>query len=92
MLLEDCDASNRPVAVQEPHFKIFPEFRGTSYAQRYELLLQKLVRDQLYDAATLLLSSKESITTGNYHEPNAELSFTNLASTLVGRAIAAKTQ
>jgi len=25
-LLEDCPASRRPVRVQEPHFKVFPEF------------------------------------------------------------------
>jgi hypothetical protein len=29
-MLEDCDASNRPVSVQEPHFKVFPEFVGAS--------------------------------------------------------------
>ena len=25
-MLEDCPASNRPVKVKEPHFKVFPEF------------------------------------------------------------------
>ena len=25
-MLEDCEASNRPVGVQESHFKVFPEF------------------------------------------------------------------
>ena len=32
-MLEDCDASNRPVAVKEPHFKVFQEFSGASYAR-----------------------------------------------------------
>jgi hypothetical protein len=90
MLLEDCEASRRPIAVQEPHFKIFPEFRDASYAKRYELLLQKLVRDQLYDASTLLLSPRDAADTGGYREPNTELSFANLATSLVGRAVAAK--
>src|SRR5574337_1308862 len=27
-MLEDCAASNRPVKIQEPHFKVFPEFVG----------------------------------------------------------------
>jgi hypothetical protein len=30
-MLEDCDASNQAVSVQEPHFKVFPEFVGASY-------------------------------------------------------------
>jgi hypothetical protein len=27
-MLEDCETSNRPVTVQEPHFKVLPEFLG----------------------------------------------------------------
>ncbi len=92
MLLEDCQASRRPISVQEPHFKIFPEFRDASYAKRYEILLQKLVRDQLYDASALLLSPKDTADTGGYREPNPELSFANLATSLVGRAVAAKSK
>jgi len=30
-MLEDCQGSNRPVKVREPHFKVFPEFVGASY-------------------------------------------------------------
>ena len=90
MLLEDCEASRRPVSVEEPHYKVFPEFRGASYMRRYEILLQKLVRDQLYDAGAFLVSSKEAIADGAFVEPNAELSFANLATTMVGRAVAAK--
>ena len=39
-----CKQSKDPVAVVEPHFKVFPEFRDASYAKRYELLCRKLVR------------------------------------------------
>lgn len=35
MLLEDCKASNSPVRDREPHFPVFPEFKGASYAQSY---------------------------------------------------------
>jgi len=90
MLLEDCEASQRPVGVEEPHFKVFPEFRDASYAKRYEILLQKLVRDQLYDAAAFLLSPKEAVTDGSFTMPNPELSLENLMTTLIGRAVAAK--
>lgn len=36
MLLEDCPKSSAPLKVAEPHFPVFPEFRGASYAKRYE--------------------------------------------------------
>jgi hypothetical protein len=90
MLLEDCEASRRPVGVEEPHFKVFQEFRNASYAKRYEILLKKLVRDQLYDAAAFLLSTRAAASDGSFAEPNPELSVANLVTTLVGRAVAAK--
>lgn len=37
MLLENCPASRSAVAVDEPHFPVFPEFKRSSYALRYEL-------------------------------------------------------
>ncbi len=39
---------------KEPHFKVFPEFKNASYANRYEILLTKLVRERLYDSACFL--------------------------------------
>jgi len=36
MLLEEAPGSMRPVRAQEPHFKVFPEFKAASYAKRYE--------------------------------------------------------
>jgi len=42
-MLEDCEASNRPVRVKEPHFNVFPEFVGASYMKRYELFCRKLI-------------------------------------------------
>lgn len=88
MLLEDAPGSNSPVRVKEPHFKVFPEFRDASYAKRYELLLTKLVRSRLYDAACFLMSSREAGLAGEYREPNAELSFRTFATSLLARAIA----
>jgi hypothetical protein len=56
MLLEEAPGSMTPVRAREPHFKVFPEFKESSYAKRYEILLTKLVRERLYDAACFLLS------------------------------------
>jgi hypothetical protein len=89
MMLEDCPASARPVRSQEPFFRVFPEFSVSSYRQRYEILLTKLVRERLYDAACFLLSSAETGPQGQYQEPSLELSFHHFASSLLGRASAA---
>jgi hypothetical protein len=56
MLLEDAPGSRSPVGVQEPHFQVFEEFRNSSYADRYRIFCEKLVRERLYDATCLLLS------------------------------------
>jgi hypothetical protein len=87
MLLEDAPSSTRPVKAQEPHFKVFPEFRSASYAKRYEILLTKLVRERLYDSACFLLSDAQSGPRGNYREPQAELNFENFMASLLARAI-----
>jgi len=73
MLLEDCDASRSPVAVEEPHFLVFPDFKGTSYMRRYELLLRKLVRERLYDAAAFITADAKRGKSGVYQEPAKDL-------------------
>lgn len=86
MLLEDTERSTRAVGVQEPHFKVFPEFHGSSYAKRYELLCQRLVRERLYDAACFLLSPSKGGRRGEFTEPCEEVSFFKFASSLMGHA------
>lgn len=88
MLLEDAPGSCRPVGVQESHFKVFDEFRDSSYAKRYEILLTKLLRERLYDGACLLLSSRHDGSRGFYVEPNEEIGFKAFATSLLARAIA----
>jgi hypothetical protein len=87
MLLEEAPGSMHPVRAQEPHFKVFPEFKDASYAKRYEILLTKLVRERLYDSACLLLSNSRRGAKGDYSEPSAELTFENFFSSLLARAI-----
>ncbi len=85
MLLEDCEKSRSAVRVAEPHFKVFKEFRGASYGDRYSHLLEKLLRDRLYDGACLLLSDDSAARTGAYAEPNSELTFAGFIDPLVER-------
>jgi len=88
MLLEDSPRSNSPVRVSGPHFEVFPEFKGASYARRYELFCERLVRERLYDATCFLMSSRSGGLKGRYTEPNEELGFKFFATSLTAHAIA----
>ena len=68
MLLEDTDGSRSPIRDTSPHFPIFPEFEGASYAERYNVLCRKLVQEQLYSAASILLSPRTASHTGEFSE------------------------
>ena len=73
MLLEEAPKSTSPVRSTEPHFAVFPEFSGTSYAERYELFCQRLVRERMYDSACLIMSNEKDGLRGGYTEPNEEI-------------------
>ena len=90
-LLEDCPISRRPIRVREPHFQVFSEFRDASYARRYELFCQKLVRERHYNAATFLLSNRDDGLYGKYNEPNHELNFEKFARSLLAHVGAYRT-
>lgn len=74
MLLNDEDDVHSPVRVQEPHFPVDDEFREASYAERYEHLLRRLVRERKYNSACLLLTDKDDMEKEqNYHAPAEDL-------------------
>lgn len=71
-LLEDAAGSRTVIRVNEPHFKVFPEFRAASYARRYELLCRKLVLERQYNSACFLTARREDAAIPvNYAEPDA---------------------
>lgn len=70
------------------HFPVREEFKGVSYARRYEIFCERLVRERLYDATCFLMSDPKDGLAGKYLEPNAELSFRNFAVSLAARAAA----
>jgi Restriction endonuclease XhoI len=88
MLLEDCPRSRSPVEVSEPHFPVFPEFANASYCDRYAILIEKLLRDRVYDGACFLLSTEASATTGDYLEPHPELTLAKFVTPLVAQVSA----
>ncbi len=88
MLLEDTPKSTAPVRVDEPHFEVFREFKDTSYAQRYELFCERLMRERLYDSTCLILSDKAGGLKGRFSEPSPEFSFATFATSLTAHALA----
>jgi hypothetical protein len=87
-LLEDCAASTKPVGVKEPHFKVFPEFRNSSYAKRYELFCRRLVLEKHYDCSAFLMSNFEKGVNGDYSEPAPDITFQTFANSLVAHVAA----
>lgn len=69
VMVEDAPASRRPGQRDASlHFPMLPEFRNASYLQRYDLLCQRLVVENLYTAACTLVSSREAVTSGAFEQ------------------------
>lgn len=88
MLVEDCAASRTPVRDKSPHFSVFPEFSNASYADRYNILCRKLVQEQLYTTASVLLSPRSAVNSGEYTELSELTSLKTFVATLAGHAAA----
>lgn len=58
ILVESTEKSKKPVRLHEPHFKVRPEFDGTSYIDRYTLFCQKLMQERHYTSTSLIWSNK----------------------------------
>lgn len=86
MLLEECDASTRPIRCDEPHFRVFDEFRDASYARRYQLLCERLVERQLYSAAALELTPTSQ---DRHRALSPATSIRNMFAEFAGRILAA---
>jgi hypothetical protein len=90
MLLEDSERSRRPVRDASPHFPVFPEFRNACYAERYKVLCEKLIRENLYTVASVLVSPKEAVQDGTFRvmsEATSLKSFvTSFAAHIAGEA------
>jgi hypothetical protein len=87
-LLEDCVESQKPVRVKEPHFEVFKEFKGASYAKRYELFCRKLLRERHYNCSAFLMSTRTAGPKGHYTEPAEDLTFELYARSLIAHVSA----
>jgi restriction endonuclease XhoI-like protein len=86
-MLEETVNSMRPTKrVKLRPYNVDEAFQERSYAKRYELVCERLVRDRLYDAACFFTSNAKTGKRGMYREPNDELSIKNFGISLHARA------
>lgn len=88
-MLEECPESLRPKRrIELSPFAMDEIFQERSYAQSYEEVCRRLVRELLYDAACFFTSDAKSGKLGRSTQPSEELSIRNFAVSLHARAAA----
>lgn len=88
-MLEEQEKSIRPTKrVDLSPFKVDEAFQQRSYAKRYELVCERLLRERLYDAACFFTSNSKTGIRGMYTQPNEELDIHHFAISLHARAAA----
>lgn len=88
MVVEDALASRAPVKDKSPHFPVFPDFAGASYLQRYDILCQKLAREQLYSSAAVIATPRTAVADGAYTELSPMTGLRSFVATLAGHIAA----
>ncbi|MCP4579888.1 MAG: restriction endonuclease [Deltaproteobacteria bacterium] len=84
MLVEDCERSRSAVSNNSPHYPVFPVFNDASYVERYNILCRKLVKERLYSAASVILSPRTALETGEYTELSQLTNLRTFVSSLAG--------
>ena len=92
MLVEDAAKSRAPVRDNSPHFPIAPQFQGASYLKRYEILCERLVKEQLYTTATLIVSSRDAKESGEFRSMSAMTELKTFVTAFAGHIAAAATR
>ncbi len=88
MMVEDAPKSRSPVKDTSPHFPVFAEFRNASYLERYDILCQKLVQEQLYTTAGLITSPRSSSSKGEFSGMSDMTSLKAFVTSLAGHIAA----
>jgi hypothetical protein len=95
VMVEDVEKSRRPgTRESSKHFPVFPEFKNVSYLGRYDLLCQKLVKENLYTAACTLASPRAAVGTGLFSDMSELSSLKSFVTAFAGHiaTVAAQTQ
>lgn len=89
MLVEDAPESRRTIQERTLTYPVFEEFKASSYLARYDLLCQRMMREQLYTAAAVITSERSAINNGAYTELSPMTGLWSFATTLAGHVASA---
>lgn len=67
---------------------MFDEFKEASYLQRYDLLCQKLIQEQLYTTASVITSQRTAARTGKFTELSPMTGLKTFVTSLAGHIAA----
>ena len=84
MLLEDNEAFTTAVTPRKAVWEPDPAFDGASYADRYVIFFERMVRERLLDAACVVLADKDSAAV---RFPSESVSFQAFAAAIHGRCL-----
>lgn len=84
MVVEDAPESRAVVKESSPHFPVFPEFVGASYLQRYDILCQRLTKEQLYSSASIIATPRLALADGAYSELSPMTGLRSFVASLAG--------
>lgn len=88
MMVEDSPKSRAPVRDKSQHFPVFEEFKGASYLKRYDLLCQRLAKEQLYTTAAVICAPRSSVSTGDFSELSPMTGLRTFVTALAGHVAA----
>ena len=88
MVVEDAPRSRASVKEKSVHFPVFPEFRGASYLQRYDILCQRLTQESLYTAASVIATPRSAMKSGAYAELSPLTGLKSFVSSFAGHIAA----
>lgn len=88
MVVEDAPSSRAAVRESSPHFPVFPDFVGSSYLQRYDILCKKLAKEQLYSAASVIATPRSAVADGIYSELSPMTGLRSFVASLAGHIAA----
>jgi len=88
MLVEDAPESRKAVRDRSPHFPVFEEFKGASYLDRYDILCQRLVQENLYTSASVIAAPRKSAKSGSYCELSPLTGIKTFVASLAGHIAA----
>ncbi len=83
ILVEDSPGSREPVSAKSPHFPTDKIFHSSSYQQRMKILCERMVQQQLYSCASVLVAPNES-NSGKFSNLSDQTGFQFLLSRLAG--------